>query len=61
MDWKPIEGLTGAEFGSYLHRRLMVWNSCQGAYHACGLNYSHADDIKDEGIWEKYLVLPEID
>ncbi|ESY89030.1 hypothetical protein X739_00600 [Mesorhizobium sp. LNHC220B00] len=60
--WKPIATLTEAEFDdAHMHHRLMVWNSCNGPHHVSTVHdpYFAAWQIQAEGVWEKYLVLPD--
>jgi hypothetical protein len=43
-----------------MSRRLVLWNSCNGPHHHTFEDgYFNADEIKREGVWEKYLILPE--
>ncbi|TIN36834.1 MAG: hypothetical protein E5Y10_22160 [Mesorhizobium sp.] len=62
MGWKPIAELTEDEFeGVLMHNRMMLSNSCNGPYHltSASNHYLGAWEIQVEGVWEKYLVLPD--
>lgn len=60
MRWKPIKKLTDADLEKgWMHHRLMLWNSCNGPFHYRYVPAETADDIKREGVWEKFLILPE--
>lgn len=64
MRWKPIKKLTDADVDLAWHRRLMVWNDCQGPYHltdAAANGYFDADTVRRDGMWTKFLILPEAD
>lgn len=61
MKWKPVSKLTDADIDmGRMHHRLMFWNSCNGPWHYTWMAHD-ADDIKREGVWEKFLILPEAD
>jgi hypothetical protein len=62
MNWKPISKLTEKQFDEMsMHNRLMLWNSCNGPHHLSSVHdgYFAAWQIKNEGVWEKFLILPE--
>jgi len=43
--------------------RLMLYNSCNGPYHCdrpAEHKYWNADDVRREGVWSHFLVLPEV-
>lgn len=62
MRWKPISKLTDEMFqDAEMHNRLMLWNSCNGPHHCHGPSdgYFSAFDIQHEGVWTKFLILPD--
>lgn len=62
MGWKPIAELTEEEFDeAYMHHRLVVWNSCNGPHMVSSVHdpYVGAWHVQADGVWEKYLVLPD--
>lgn len=62
MRWKPISKLTDADVDmGDLHHRLVLYNSCNGPHmcHPVSEGYFGADDIKREGVWEEFLILPQ--
>lgn len=63
MRWKPVSKLTDKILeDAGWSGRLMFWNSCNGPHHCISpINerYFYADDVRNEGCWEKFLVLPE--
>lgn len=62
MTWEPISKLTDEEFKeARMRNRLMLWNSCNGPHHFSAVHDQEfaAWQLKMDGIWEKYLILPE--
>lgn len=61
--WKPISKLTDEEYEKSMSSRVLLYNSCNGPalLKYSDISYFSAQDIKDEGVWDKYMVLPEAD
>lgn len=61
MQWKPIAEITEEDLAQRDDSRLMLWNSCNGP-HLVGWHeptHEKPRDIIDEGVWEKFLVIPD--
>ncbi|CAM5657706.1 hypothetical protein MAUB1S_11446 [Mycolicibacterium aubagnense] len=62
MQWKPIAELTEEEFGEMkMRRRLMLWNPCNGPHHFSTVRDAEFAAWQLPRIWEKYLILPEVE
>jgi len=62
MQWKPISDLSDADVALAWHRRLVLWNWCEGPHHLtdpADWGYLDADDVRRSSMWTNFLILPE--